>query len=210
MENGQEINEVVNNFADNIQEKRCPECGSRITDKMGKCPSCGYILKKKNKKKIAIVAGCIIMAALVIFESVSLIKKQVKYNRVYECAEQLEDSLYTTENARIRKCYYVKESKDKDFIKFMENVAEWGDNKGDIVIMELTAQTKNGGYNNAVAVFYSGKFVGYTYSLDTSKVKSMSKSEKEAWIFANQVVNHSENNKEEINSKKINKHLEWD
>lgn len=58
MENGQEINEVVNNFTDNIEEKRCPECGNRITDKMGKCPSCGYILKKKNKKKIAIVVGC--------------------------------------------------------------------------------------------------------------------------------------------------------
>ena len=33
MENGQEINEVVNNFTDNIEEKRCPECGNRITDK---------------------------------------------------------------------------------------------------------------------------------------------------------------------------------
>ena len=201
MENVQETNEVVNNYTDNnIEEKICPECGNRITDKMGKCPSCGYTLKKKNKKKIAIVAGCIIVAALVLFLSASLIKKQVKYNRVYKCAEQLEDSLYTTENARIRKCYYVKKSKDKDFLNVMKSADEWGDNKGDIVIMELTAQTKKGGYNNAVAVFYSGKLVGYTYSLDTSKVKSMSQSEKEAWIFANQVVNHSENNK----------HLGWD
>ena len=74
------------------------------------------------------------MAVLVIFVSANLIKKQVKYNRVYECAEQLEDSLYTTENARIRKCYYVKESKDKDFLKLMENATDWGDNKGVIVI----------------------------------------------------------------------------
>lgn len=209
MEDIQETNEIVNNLNDNTEEGICPECGNRITDKMGKCPSCGYILKKKNKKKIVMVIGCIILVALVIFVSASAIRKQAKYKRVYECAEQLEESLYTTDGAKIRKCYYVKESKDKDFLKLVKDV-DWGDNKGDIIIMELTAHSKNGGYNNAVAVFYSGKFAGYVYSLDLSKVKSMSQAEKEAWIFANQVVNHDENNKEEINSKKINKHMGWD
>lgn len=89
---------------------QCPKCGQRISDRAAACPHCGK--KKQSKKKLWILAGCGVLAALIAMVCF-LFRNNTGVE--YEVKNILEDDLRTSVD--ISELYY-NEEKQGCFVKF--------------------------------------------------------------------------------------------